>query len=216
LHGVLVEFFPVLHGCLGAIPFHNLITDYLLACPSTSADVRRIGDKLPEFVRNWPHPGASALSQLAGIELAIVDALDCADAKALSLSDLAAVPQTAWPSVKLRLHPSVSVHDCDLDFVALKGAAEEGKPLGAEAQGSATNRAFLVWRKGLSVLHRELDAGEGAAVSAALRGDNFEGVCAAAAATQSGFQAEHAAQMVARWLSDGLIAGVGDPCRGDS
>jgi hypothetical protein len=214
LHGVLIDLFPVLHACLGAIPFHNMVTDYLLACPSTSPDVRRIGDRLSEFLHSWQHPRAAALAELAGVELAVVNALDCADAPTLTVSDLAAVPQTAWPSVKLRLHLSVSVNHTELDFVALSravevGAIHESPLLDVDAhESSSAKHAILVWRSGFTVLHREIDSGESAALASALRADSFEELCGAAAAAQEGFQAAQAAEMIAQWLNDGLIVEI--------
>jgi hypothetical protein len=71
LHDCLAEDFPVLLARLGGARFHNLVTDYLLAHPSTHFSLRELGRALAGFLdshaleREFP-----ALADLARLEWA--------------------------------------------------------------------------------------------------------------------------------------------------
>src|SRR5579862_2948299 len=47
---VLRDDFPGLTAVLGDTAFHNLTTDYLLACPPTRFSIRHVGDRLSSFI----------------------------------------------------------------------------------------------------------------------------------------------------------------------
>ena len=89
LHDCLAEDFPALMARLGGARFHNLVTDYLLAHPSTDFSLRELGRALPDFLashaleREFP-----ALADLARLEWARVDVFDEADAAPLSREEV--------------------------------------------------------------------------------------------------------------------------------
>jgi hypothetical protein len=63
---VLAELFELTRALIGPGRFHNLVTDYLLARPSTNPDVRRVGEGFEAFIaghdvsRSVPHLAADS------------------------------------------------------------------------------------------------------------------------------------------------------------
>jgi hypothetical protein len=51
---VLREAYPKLTAAVGDSAFHDLITDYLLACPPAHPSVAHAGDRLPQFLSTHP------------------------------------------------------------------------------------------------------------------------------------------------------------------
>ncbi|HEY1956320.1 MAG TPA: DNA-binding domain-containing protein [Polyangiaceae bacterium] len=103
----LAEDFPVLHALVGDAKFEALVAEYLAAHPPTHFQLRHLGAKLAEFLRG--HDDDALLSDLARLEWAYVDAFDAADAPPLDPNAVAAIPEDAWASARLRLHPSLQL-----------------------------------------------------------------------------------------------------------
>ena len=81
---ILRDDYAAVVAVLGDEPFHNLVTDYLLACPSQHPSVRNVGERLPRFIdghalgleRRW-------LGELARLERARLEVFDGPDAEPL-------------------------------------------------------------------------------------------------------------------------------------
>lgn len=200
LLAALGELFPRLAGLAGSAPWHDLITDYLLACPPGAPDLRRIGDRLPAYLeqhrlardRPW-------LIEMAALELGLARALDAPDAAPLRREALARLPSSAWPETRFRLVPSVSVLQAwhDLDRLAEACAAGVREPVVARNDAPLS---LLVWRRGHAVQFRRLDPPEALALAQLQRGDRFEQVCEGLGAS-----AEAIGARLQRWLDDELL-----------
>jgi uncharacterized protein (UPF0276 family) len=193
LLGALREMFPRLAAAAGEVGFHNLVTDYVLAQPSTQPDLRRLGDRLPAFLREHAlGRAAPRLVDLAELELALGSALDAADGAPLTREALAALPPEAWPALELELVPSARVlrvfHDLEGDGVA------------------SPERTVLVGRRGHAVYFRTLAAREALAVERLARGVSFDALCEALA--EGGVEPGEIHGYLARWVDDGLIQTV--------
>lgn len=121
----LKEDFPSIVEALGDDGFHDLITEYLQAYPPTHYSLRYAGQHLAKFLNDRHN-----LANLAEFEWAQLEAFDAADAPVLTEDDLKKIPAEEWPSLVLRLHPSVHL------------VAHEHQ---------------IVWRQGLDVVHRIVD-----------------------------------------------------------
>ena len=178
LRDALAEDFPKLLAVLGGARFHNLITDYLLACPSTSWTLRELGRRLPRFLDD--HALAAELpyvADLARLEWARLDVFDEADAEPLTRDAIAALGPERLATFGLGLIPALRILVLAHDALAVWAEIEHGSPAHAP---SCTNSAAVethsgpsgvppvpvrggearptrarVWRRGLAVLHRE-------------------------------------------------------------
>ena len=193
-------------------PFHDLVTDYVLAHPSTDPDISSIGRGFPQYVRGHVEetrrPG---LSGVALVEWTIFDTLDRADEPALAPESLARVPLDRWPSLRFIPRNTTTLVPCRLPFGELARAHERGasppEP-GTEGRGGAV----LAWRHGFEVFHRAPEAPEARALHGLIQGERFAGICDAAAGPR-GDQArpETVVRWLHRWLTEGVVGDILDP-----
>ena len=208
LHDTLRRDLPKLAAVLGGDGFHNLVVDYLLACPSDRPSLRHAGDQMPGFLRAHPAPGHRLdLVDLARLELARNDAFDAAWAPILDPEVLRVIPARKWPTLRLAPRPDVKVLRLMRSTLSLWRAAEPAPAqsrtaslstaLPADAPALPTDDACatpacpalppvdptaagaVVWRPRLAVRHRAAAPDELAALEAVLAGGSFAEVCAA-------------------------------------
>ena len=103
----LAATFPVVQALVGRAFFGTAVEAFVRAHPSTRGDVNRYGGDLPRFLAAYaPARDLPYLADVARLEWAIDQAAIAADAAALDLDALAAVPEDALPELRFRLHPS--------------------------------------------------------------------------------------------------------------
>lgn len=94
--------YPGLHHFLGDATFRDLVQAYVQEHPSRSYTLNRLGDHLPEYVRE-----ATGLRRrdfchdLARLELAVSQVFDAPETPPLSEAEIAAVPAEAWEHARL-------------------------------------------------------------------------------------------------------------------
>jgi uncharacterized protein (UPF0276 family) len=212
--GALREAFPRLARLAGDVAFHDLVTDYVLECPSRDPDLHHRGDRLPAFVRAHPvgHE-RPLLAELAELELALAGALDAPDAEALERGDLGRLAAGDWPLLELALVPSARLvrasYDleqaaclCDAGELVRALAAPRVDP-GPSDAGCPEAASVLVFRREQRVGFRALAALEGLALAAIGEGIRFGALC-----ERLGAHGATPALILAwleRWLDDGLL-----------
>ncbi len=201
LHHVLAEQFPVTAWLLGAERLQNLATDYVLVCPSSAPDLGRFGAGFPGFIAGHAlGREVAGLAAVAAVEWTIVDAIDRRDQAALGVGELARIPASEWPALRLRAAATTTLVGSRVCFSALARACHEGAaPVAVRGDGECT----LVWRSGLVVRHRDVAAEEAAALAVALAGGSFAEVCAAIDG-----DVERAAGQAVAWLRAWVEAGL--------
>jgi hypothetical protein len=207
LCGALREMFPRLLALAGEARFHNLITDYLLAWPPTEPDLRRAGDRLPEFLR--AHALSAELpmaSDVAHVEHALDRALDAPDDPGVGRQTLARIAPEAWPALTFTLARSVRLVASAWDFSELARRLDGGEHAAARLLPcEPTPACFLIGRRVHTPYARRLDALENVALCAVARGASFAAVCEALEQESPAFKAEHVVAYLGRWLDDGVI-----------
>jgi hypothetical protein len=199
LHGVLSDHFGLVAWLLGPARFQNLVTDYVLACPSMDPDVRRYGERFPAFVATH----AARFADVAAIEWSTVRALDAPDERSATIDDLRAVPLGEWPGLELRTVATTRMHACALPFARLwRAHGSEPSPVDPPPPLEHPIHV-LVWRMGFDVLHREIAADEAQAIAALVGGIRFDALCEVVGS------ADMVVAWLQRWLADGLVAGLG-------
>ncbi len=198
LHGVLVDHFPLLAALLGRPRFHNLVTDYVLACPPVDPDIRTYGARLAAFVA--AHAVAETITdvaEVAALDWAMVQALDRPQTEPLGMADLAAVELSSWPELRLRTVESAALLPLHRDPQALFAMATGGE---SAPMGSA--RTALVWRAGFAVQTRVVTHDEARALTRLLGGARFVELC-----DDPGLDPPTVAGWIASWVADGVLAG---------
>jgi hypothetical protein len=204
---VLGHDFPALKALVGAEAFDALASAYIARHPSRGFSVRTVGAALASFLAETPpYAARPALSDMAAFEAAMADAFDAADAAAIGIQRMAALPAPAWPTLHFRFHPSARRLSLRTDAPGFWAAWNAGKEpsLSVERPGD-----WLVWRQDLEVKYRALAADESAALGCAMSGEDFSTLCEILA--RHGPEAEaayRAAGLVRVWVEAGLVADV--------
>ncbi|MBS0367419.1 MAG: putative DNA-binding domain-containing protein [Proteobacteria bacterium] len=201
--------FPALAALLGESDFAALAHSYITANPSRHFSIRWYGEQLPPWLAKHPdYRDAPLLAELAQWEWATGLAFDAADATALTHADLAGIPQSQWPQLRLRWHPAVQRLDLRWNVPAIwQALTGEGERPEAQLQPRAT--PWLIWRDGLVTFYRSLSTVEAGAVDGARAGWPFAEVCEHLCAhVPAADAAAQAAGLLRGWVQSGLIVGV--------
>ncbi len=211
LFEVVADQYPIVAWLAGKRWFHNLVTDFVLACPSQTPDLRRFAAGFAAFVRRHDaerqRPGLAAVAE---IDWAIVAAVDMPDEPRIDSTVLASLPASAWPEARFTLTRTANTFDSVLPYSALWSAhaRDEAPPIAVEP--ATTPHVVLVWRQAdHDVYQRTLPAAEARALRALHSGGTFAEICDAGAGLDA---SEATAQTVVtwlrRWLDDGLLTAV--------
>jgi hypothetical protein len=205
IRDALREDFPKLAACIGDEAFHDLITDYLLACRPRHASLGRAGDRLHGFLIR--HPLASArpwLADLAALEWARSEVFFAEDARTFSFTELQARIATDPSGLPLRLMPAHRLvrisHLVDVSFERLEQQANPEPVAAAPA-------SLLVWRRGVDVLHRRSDAPEPELLTMLAAQTNLGAICDwVCGRMDEGEATRLVLELLRRWASEELLA----------
>jgi len=206
---VLEGDFPVLKTLLGEIEFKRLGRAYIDAHPSGHPSLRWFGQYLSAFLaRTPPYAAQSVLAEMAAFEWAQGEVFDAEDDATLGVEDFAALPPHEWPTMRLTLHPSLRRLDFDWNAPSIWQAVNKDESPPAPVR-NAIVIPWLLWRSQLEIRWRSLSADEAWAIDACIQGHNFSEVCAGLCEwIEASGAALHAAVMLKRWATDGLVARV--------
>jgi Putative DNA-binding domain len=200
----LGEDFPATLAVLGADNFAALVKGYLLEHPPTEPSILYAGLYLADFLND--HPFAERwpfIADLARLERAVLDVFHAADASALSLETLHAVPSEEWPALKLRMHPAVAIVHSQWRISDVLHTVEQGREWTDPEHEEAS---VLVWRQNALVNYRNLEPVERDALLIVSKGASFAAVCeAVAAGTKEPNRVALIGRLMGRWLADGII-----------
>lgn len=214
IHGVLKNDFPALQAALGATPFHDMLTSYLLVEPSQHPSLRYAGERLANFLAC--HDAAAGIrmrspwaADLAALEWTRVDAFDGPDGSVLEREALASLSPAEFGGLFLCLGSWVLLRSFDHRVERIWRAATEAEPIQSSEAPEST--IVLVWRKSEEVVHRRLESLEAAALTLLVPGIRFEELCDWVATRIGEEKAPvRAAGWLEQWLADGLLLSPDD------
>jgi uncharacterized protein (UPF0276 family) len=208
---VLRDLFPRLAYLAGEVPFHNLVTDYLLAYPSTAPDLRRLGERLPAFVLDHPlGQHTPLLPEVAELELGLASALDAPDSPLFMRSRLAELAASEWPALELELAPSVRLTKAAHDLTTIAALCDDRQRERALATPPAAEQtALLIGRRGHAVYFRALEPRESLTLEKIKGGTRFATLCEALGPHDA--DPARLAEYLMRWVDDGVVAPPGYP-----
>lgn len=209
LHDALATDFPALHTLAGDALFAEIGRAYLAVHPSQHFSLRYFGERLSAFLAcHSPYRESPVLSEMATLEWALSLAFDAADLPSLDVATLGALPQDAWPTLRLRFHPSVQRRDFYWNVPALWSAIDADSAPQTPAK-LADPVAWLIWRQDLQNFFRPLSPAEARALDMMREGSDFAGLCEALCeyldTEQVGLSA---AQFLKAWVAAGLISEI--------
>jgi len=206
---VLGEEYPGVHTLLGDTNFARLAHDYAAAHPSQHPSIRWFGRCLPQFLHTTaPWTEQPVLAEMARFEWARSEMIDAADSAVLRVHDIAAIAPQHWAAMRPRPVPALRRVALHFNVPPMCGAIERGEPPPPAVRADHP-RDWLVWRKGLAIHWRSIDAGEAWAIAACTGDATFADLCAGLC----DFTGEHnaplrAATLLKQWASDEILSAV--------
>ena len=195
LYDTLAEDYPKLRAALGEDGFGDVVVRYFRSHPPSSFTLRDAGLALDSFLRgsDLAPPWAADLARL---ERARIEVFDGPDAEPLTQDAVAALGD-ALPGLAVSWVPSSVVVPIAWTVDELWSAIEDGEPFTSPV---AEDRAILVWRRDVAVLHRTLDADEARLAAPIARGATFAEVCEVLGELHGEAASARAVELLLRWL----------------
>ena len=164
--------FPVCQTLVGDEFFRAMTRVYIALSPPRSPLLMKYGDDLGDFIDTFP-PARSVpyLSDMARLEAARTRAYHAADAKPLSVEELASLSSCAWSQTRVVLHSSVEIIRSPYPIVTIWEAHAD--PDGAQAIDGSVAEDALVIRPDLDVEIHRLPASGAVFVSMLLHDATF-------------------------------------------
>jgi hypothetical protein len=206
IRDVLREDYPKLVATVGDDEFHNLVTDYLIACPPRHFSLRNAGDRLPAFVsRHRLSATRPWLRDLAALERQRLEVFDAADAAPLTLSQLRRVAPEDFGALPLRLVPAHSWVVADFPVeeawraIDVQGAAQA--PPSLERRPTQ----LLVWRQDTLVFHRHVEDLERRLLPPSGESVALGSICERFATLRPNEDPAALFVLLGQWVTDGLV-----------
>lgn len=199
--------FSGLHAYLGDDEFSELVDAYIEKHTSSYFSLRNVGSELGDFLQSTqPYATHIELSELAAFEWALCHAFDASDTAIADAAYFSALPPQQWPQLTLRFAPAVKQLAMRSNAVAIWTALSAEKTPPALRMESAEQH-WLVWRRGLKILFRPLDAIEKIAFDLFANGKTFVDVCETFVELMPESEVPlRANRILQQWLVDELIA----------
>ncbi len=178
LHECLTVDYSAVRAMLGEEEFEQAMRAYVEAHPSRYANVRWLGQHLPQFLRQHASTKDRIdIIEMAEFEWALGLALDAADDEAMAVEELMQLSGEQW--VALTVKPRANVHRLTLTTMAPKAwVGHDDKPLGSlTVEGAPQPIDWLVWRKDTNPQFRSMEPDEAWAFDAAASGMSFAELC---------------------------------------
>jgi hypothetical protein len=209
----LVEDFPGVSGILGQAAWQPLVEGYLIAHPPGSYTLRDLGLNFAQYIESQHAlPQHALCTDMARLELAYLEIFDAADAAPLNAESLAGIPETAWESARIELHPALRLLRVDYPVAALRKQLFLAQSSAEKVLMPAREpECLLLFRHDLSMFHERLEVGAFALLQALTRRVPLGAACAEAQAEipeQAASIAENVGRWFQAWTARGIITGV--------
>jgi len=207
MRDALAADYPGLLHYLGADAFERLVQRYVQVYPSRSYTLNRLGDHLPEFIRDDQQlPRRGFLHDLARLELAITEVFDAAETAPVSPEAVAAVPAEAWAQARLRPIAAFRLLACSYPVSAYQQAVRGRK---TPPKIGRQNNWVVIYRRNYGVYHLELSRRGYDLLQALAQGQPLaEAIEAVAQRARAGRIEDELFRMFRDWISVGLFQSI--------
>jgi hypothetical protein len=198
---VLAENFPRVAALLGEDRFEALARDYLTDHPSEHPSVRHLGRDLAAAIARRSDV-APYLADLARLEWARLEVFDAPDSDVMAGDVLRDIPAGRWPALRFRTIPA-------LTFVRAEWPVDGLWRDDAKTDLEPSPTTIRVWRAPDDrVFHARMAPQELHALERMIAAEPFAAICGAFDALPPAEAGREAVALLARWLEDGIVAGV--------
>lgn len=191
--------------------FAALLENYIEAHPSGHYNIRWHGAGLAAFLDyGLPWREKPELADMARLDWAISTVFDAPDEPALGLSDMAAVPPSAWGELVLEPQPHLQILSTPYNVEAFRRAADQ-ELMRPRLRRYSKMRHLLIWRQELTVRYRSMDGDELAVLTDAIAGKPFAALCENLAQHHGEDEAmSRMATLLHGWVDSGLLRSCND------
>ena len=183
--------YPAVRRLVGGPFFDALVDGYVRAYPSRSGDLNVYGDRLADFLGDYPYASSlEYLSDVARLEWSIDVVSRAADADsspALFLASLAKVAPADLPMLRVRLHPACSLVASDYPILRIWQVNQRESDAGKRVDLGSGGDRLMIHHEGRRVVVERLSPGEFAWLSALRDGTALETALTAARTADTGF-----------------------------
>jgi hypothetical protein len=184
----LAATFPALKALVGERYFDQCARRFASDYPPSSPVLFEYGEAFPRFIAEAACSDDFAyLADVGALEWAINCAYHAEDAAPISPQEFLSIPEERQDAVALNLHPSARLVVSRYPVLAIWRANQPDPEDEIVELGRGGDR-ILIWRKGLDVGWRTLDAGEAAFLAALLARSSLDQTCARAVDADARFQ----------------------------
>ncbi len=176
----LSENFPATRRALGDDGFRRAAAEYLLRNPSRSPSVENLGERFPEFFKDYPlSAGFPFLPDLAKLEWTVLVSLYTDRSPQLNPGDFGALTTADWERVRVGLDPTVQILKTDWAVEQLWRRKNAGNGKRAFALKAPAPRSLLVYRDDEWVQVIRINSAQTVALESFLKGMTLGETCAA-------------------------------------
>jgi hypothetical protein len=188
LRGALKDIFPVTRNIVGEAFFIHAADQFIAATPSRSGDLNRFGGGWADFLAAYIHAAdLPYLADVARLEWAWHESFHAADAAALDLKRLGAVPAEAHGSLRFRLQPAVRLLASPYPLLRIWQVNQPGYADSLEIDWTAKGDSLLIYRESAEVVIRVMSPGAFRLLSALSCGAALEPAAEAAFGAEAHF-----------------------------
>ena len=212
LMAAMAESYPRTRDWVGAAAFNRAAAHHVLTNPPSHWSLDYAGEGFADTCAQlFAQDGDVA--ELARVEWAMQIAFVAADAPQWTAADFAAATaefgDTDWEGLRLSLHPSVAIVPATYNVPEIWNRLNDGPAEDKSAAPMASPAACLIHRADHRATFVMVSAAEASCLSQTQSGADFAAICAAHAdGRDANTAAAEVGQMLAHWLSLGLISGI--------
>ena len=156
----LADDYPALHSALGDGAFETLCCKYIAIHPSRSPSLNRFGMHMSDFAIAHGGEHAAFLSDLAGLEWAVVETIHAPDADVMGLDALQTIAPERWAGARLPASSTARLLRFDYPvnrfYQAFRNGEAPAIPAAEESATAIYRKGYVVWRMDLTPPMRSL------------------------------------------------------------
>lgn len=201
--------YPALHTLAGDELFERIGRDYIDACPSTHYSIRYFGEHFAAYIEETSsYRELPVLAEMAHLEWRLTLAFDATDDPAIDEEALAALPASAWPTLRLRIQDALQRCEFHWNVSELWRAIDKSDtPVTPTELKQPVS--YVIWRQALQVCLRTMEPAEAYALDCLRNGNDFATACSGLCDYfESGEVGLKAAGFLKRWCRAGCIAEI--------
>lgn len=172
---VLQDVFEHTWGYLGDDAFNTQARGFIETHPSAHRTLNRYGDGFPNYLASQ-FPNDAEIAEIAQLDWMMRCAFDGANARPLTIADLAVVAPAQWAHLGFKFHPTLTLHTFSHNAASIWDALDHNQTP-PPAQALAEIATIVVWRRDVRPHFMTVDTLQAKAISLLQGGASFAASC---------------------------------------